>query len=83
MRTTININEHLLAELKERAASSGTTVSRLIEEAVRSALGSRDSQERKEFHLVTYGGTGRFTDLDLNKTSHLLEHDDVVRFSKR
>lgn len=35
MRTTISLDEHLLTQLKKRAAESGTSVSRLIEQAIR------------------------------------------------
>ncbi|MGQ0737158.1 MAG: ribbon-helix-helix protein, CopG family [Acidobacteriota bacterium] len=33
MRTTITLDDRLLAQLKERAAESGTSVSRLVEQA--------------------------------------------------
>ncbi|MBI3928728.1 MAG: CopG family transcriptional regulator [Armatimonadetes bacterium] len=81
MRTTITIDDHLLEELKKRAARAGTTVSRLIEDAVRSTLGPSQAAPKRDFRLVTFGGTGRFTDVDLDKTSRLLEHDDISRFS--
>ena len=35
MRTAITLDERLLGRLKKRAAASGTSVSRLIEQAVR------------------------------------------------
>jgi metal-responsive CopG/Arc/MetJ family transcriptional regulator len=35
MRTTISLDDRLLAQLKRRASESGTSVSKLIEQAVR------------------------------------------------
>ncbi|MGE0491224.1 MAG: ribbon-helix-helix protein, CopG family [Vulcanimicrobiota bacterium] len=82
MRTTITIDDHLLDELKIRAARLGTTVSRLIEEAVRTSLRPEGDGQKTDFHVITYGGTGRFTEMDLNKTSRLTEFDDAARFAE-
>ncbi|MGH9897049.1 MAG: ribbon-helix-helix protein, CopG family [bacterium] len=35
MRTTITLDDRLLAQLKKRASESGTSVSRLVEQAIR------------------------------------------------
>lgn len=83
MRTTITLDENLHAELKRRAAQHGTTVSRLVEEAVRSALSPSLEKKEKGFELVTYGGTGRYTEHDLDKTSRLIEQDDISRYPGR
>lgn len=85
MRTTITIDDSVLDDLKQRAAQRGTTVSRLIEDSVRLALTqpSEPAAARKEFELVTYGRGGRFTQLDVNRTSALLERDDRERYGGR
>lgn len=83
MRTTITIDDDLLEHLRRRAAESGTTVSRLIEDSVRLAAARPRGAEPKEFKLVTYGRGGRFTSLDVNRTSVLLESEDVERFGRR
>jgi Ribbon-helix-helix protein, copG family len=83
MRTTITIDDALLEDLKRRAAERGTTVSRLIEDSVRLAAARPRPAEREEFKLVTYGQGGRFTTLDVNRTSALLEPEDAERYGRR
>jgi hypothetical protein len=83
MRTTVTIDDDLLDELKRRAAERGTTVSRLIEDAVRLAAARPRAAEAEEFELVTYGKGGRFTTLDVNRISALLEPEDVERYGRR
>lgn len=85
MRTTISIDESVLEGLKQRASQRGTTVSRLIEDSVRLALAGppSDSEAGEEFELVTYGRGGRFTRLDVDRTSALLEMDDLERYGRR
>ncbi len=78
MRTTITIDDHLLAALKQRAAERGTTVSRLIEESVRRNLAPRKAADEQDFELVTYGGGSGFTAKNVDKVSSLLEFDDLA-----
>jgi hypothetical protein len=80
MRTTITIDDHLLDALKRHAAERGTTVSRLIEDAVRLAAAPKALEAAEEFELVTFGRAGGFTPHDADKTSALLERDDVERY---
>ena len=81
MRTTITIDGHLLATLKKRASESDTSVSRLIERAVRLFMKAPPPRGRREpFDLVTFGAGGRFSTKNLDKTSALLEADDMERF---
>jgi hypothetical protein len=80
MRTTITIDEELLDRLKARAAKEGTTVSRLIEDSVRLAARLQaETPVGKAFQLVTFGKGGRFTSLDVDRGSTLIEQDDVSR----
>ncbi len=84
MRTTITLDDRLLGRLKKHAAASGTSVSRLIEQAVRLLLRTpRPESEAEPFELVTYGAGGRFSRHNTDKTSALLEADDVERFGDR
>lgn len=85
MRTTITVDDSILSDLKQRAAERGTTVSRLIEESVRLALAkpSESLALPEDFELVTYGRGGRFTQLDVDRTSSLLERDDMERYGRR
>jgi hypothetical protein len=83
MRTTITLDDRLLERLKKRAAESGTSVSGLIEGAVRLLLQASASQRRDRFDLVTFGEGGQFTALNIDKTAALLEADDVERFGRQ
>ena len=84
MRTTITLDDRLLAQLKKRASESGTSVSRLIERAVRVLMRPSPAANRADrFDLVTFGAGGRFSRHNIDKTSALLAADDVVRFAER
>jgi len=83
MRTTITLDDRLFAQLKRKAAESGTSVSRLVEQAIRLLMRMpRVSPVREPFELVTYGKGGSFSRLNLDKISALLEADDVERFAR-
>lgn len=75
------MDDHLLARLKKRASETGTSVSGLIERAVRLLLQTPAPAPRKgRFELVTFGAGGRFSSLNVDKASTLLEADDLERF---
>lgn len=84
MRTTITLNDQLLAKLKKRAAESGTSVSKLIEQAIRLLMQAPPAPRRKDrLELVTFGAGGRFSRHNIDKGSSLIEADDRERFSQR
>lgn len=83
MRTTITLNDRLLNQLKKRAAESGTSVSRLIEQAIQLFMRTPVSVKRPHrFDVITFGAGGGFSRQNIDKTSALLEIDDVERFAK-
>jgi hypothetical protein len=84
MRTTITLDDHLAHRLKRRAARSGVTVSRFIQDAVRVMLNrSPGAQEASEpFKLVTFGRGGRFSRYNIDKTAHLVAAEDVERYGE-
>ncbi|MCP3957525.1 MAG: CopG family transcriptional regulator [bacterium] len=82
MRTTITIDDGLLSALKRRSAETGSTVSRQIEDAVRVALSRRlEASAAGKFELITFGRGGRFSAQDIDKTSALVEAEDLERFA--
>jgi hypothetical protein len=84
MRTTITIDEEILDQLKARAAKEATTVSRLIEDSVRlAARPHAEAAAGQAFELVTFGKGGRFTSLDVDRVSALIEQDDLARHGRR
>jgi hypothetical protein len=77
MRTTITIDEDVLDQLKARAAKEATTITRLIEDSVRlAAQPHSETAVGQPFELVTFGKGGRFTSLDVDRISTLIEQDD-------
>lgn len=54
MRTTVNIDDHLLAEAKSLAAKQHRTLGQVIEDALRIEVG-RVSKPRRRVKLPTYG----------------------------
>ena len=81
MRTTITLDDRLLDQLKRRASETGTSVSKLVEQAVRLFVRTPRSPALSEsFELVTFGAGGRFSQLNIDKTSALIEADDRDRF---
>jgi hypothetical protein len=81
MRTTIRLDDHLLREAKRAAAEGGTTLTALIEDALREALARRDAAGRRErVELPTFGSGSRLQPgVDLDDSAALLdlmEQDD-------
>lgn len=84
MRTTITLDDKLLELLKRRAAASGTSVSRLVEQAVRLMVRTtRAPRQHQPFELVTFGRGGHFSRQNIDKTSRLTEDDDIARYANR
>jgi hypothetical protein len=82
MRTTITLDDRLIDQLKRRAAEQGTSVSKLVEQAVRLFVRSpRTPTVPQAFELVTFGKGGRFSRHNIDKASALLEADDRERFA--
>jgi hypothetical protein len=82
MRTTITLDERLVSQLKRRAAEQGTSVSKLVEQAVRLFVRTpRAPAETPTFELVTFGAGGRFSRHNIDKPSALIEADDIDRFA--
>ncbi len=84
MRTTITLDDRLVVQLKRRAAEQGTSVSKLVEQAVRLFVRTpRVPAESPAFELVTFGAGGRFSRHNIDKTSALIEADDLEDFASR
>jgi hypothetical protein len=68
MRTTISLNDELLRRAKREAADRGTTLSGVIEDALRCDLERGQPRQRVEpFVMVTFFGEGgSHPDVDIN-----------------
>lgn len=82
MRTTIDIDDALLAELKRRAAEQGTTIGRLIQDYVRLAIAKCDPEitPREPFEVITAGGGQPRT---WSEIKQILEEEDIERYKPR
>lgn len=78
------MQDNLFERLKKRAASSESTVSRLVEDAVRVMLNQRSppAEPPDAFELVTYGDGGRFSKYNIDKTAGLIAAEDYERYGE-
>ncbi|MBO0879338.1 MAG: CopG family transcriptional regulator [Mycobacterium sp.] len=74
MRTTVNIDEHLLAEAKILATRTSRSLGAVLDDALRAML-RRDANERhrNEFQLPTHGTGGLRPGIDLADKEALAE----------
>lgn len=74
MRTTVRLDEHLLAQAKRHAVETGRTPTAVLEEALRESSGRRPRKPgRAPVSLTTFKGTGPRPGVDLDDTSSLLD----------
>jgi len=74
MRTTVRLDEHLLAQAKRHAAESGRTLTAVIEEALRESLARRNVRTKSKLvRLKTVKGGGLRTRVDLDDGALLLD----------
>ena len=74
MRTTIRLNERLLADAKQLAARTGRTLTAVIEDALRRALNdAKPSKGSDRPKVPTFRGSGLQPGVDLDDTSALLD----------
>lgn len=77
MRTTLDINDRLLAETKRLAAKRGVSLKAIVEEALRERLHARGTDRRTNVRLPTYSGDGLQPGVDLTDSATLLEAMDA------
>lgn len=74
MRTTIRLDDALLAEAKQYAARTGRTLTALIEDAVREVLArAKRGRRRKRTRLPSVGGRGTLPGVDLDNAAALFD----------
>jgi hypothetical protein len=73
MRTTINLDDHLLAEAKQVAARTGRSLTAVVEDALRESLHRRRQTARRPVELPTFGEGGARPGVDLDDSAALLE----------
>ena len=73
MRTTINLDDHLLKDLKQLAAKTGRTMTSIIEDAIRQAILPQKPVSRKRIRLTVVDGKGPRPGIDLDDSASLLD----------
>jgi len=75
MRTTIRLDDDLLAAAKRRAGERSTTLTRVIEDALRADLARRAVDERERARLPAFGDTAErpLPGVDLDDGAALLD----------
>ncbi|MGQ0670114.1 MAG: ribbon-helix-helix protein, CopG family [Actinomycetota bacterium] len=74
MRTTIRLDDQLLAEAKQLAARTNRTLTAVIEDALRQAVSRTSGADRRErVTLPTSGGGGVRPGIDLDDSASLLD----------
>jgi hypothetical protein len=79
VRTTINLDDALLAEAKQVAARTGRTLTAVVEDALRQSLHRRHQTTRQAIDLPVFGEGGTQPGVDLDDSAALLdliEQDD-------
>jgi len=76
MRTTILLDDELAGQLRARARAKGQSLSAFLAEAGRAALQGEKPTGAAPFELVTFGESGAFPGIDLDRTSDLLAAED-------
>ncbi len=72
MRTTINIDEHILMLAKREAAIQKKSLGKVVEDALRTIFASR-TEKSPQISLVTAGGAGVKPGVDLDDSHSLSE----------
>jgi len=83
MRTTISLPDALLENAKQYAAERRTTLSALLEDALRRQLALHPPSSASRFRLHTVRGKLVNRNLDLDRTSQLVELDDQAQFKQK
>jgi hypothetical protein len=74
MRTTIRLDDALLARAKALAARTGRTLTAVIEDALRAALAQGRARSRAErVSVPTFGSGGLRPGIDLDDTASLID----------
>jgi hypothetical protein len=73
MRTTVNIDDNLLARARQLASRSGRSLGAIIDDGLRVLLVERASSARGRVSLPTDGGSGLQSGVDLEDKEALAE----------
>ena len=74
MRTTIRIDDNLLTLAKKAALESKSTLTAIIEDALREKLFRKEAKpDPEEVRIITFKGNGLLPGVDIDNSSSLME----------
>lgn len=76
VRTTIRLDDDLLAELRQRAAAERTTMTALIEDALRAMLARRSAQSGERLQIRPLGDAATLPGVELDDSASLRDRMD-------
>ncbi len=79
MRTTVRLDDDLLAAAKQRAAANHTTLTSLIEDSLRQTLAQRPVGRAERLTLQTFGEGGTLAGVELDDSQSLRDLMDGLR----
>ena len=77
MKTTVELPDELLAQVRRVARKEGTTLRRLMEEGLQRTLEARRSMARRPLDFPSYGGSGLTTEFEGASWSRI--RDEIYR----
>jgi hypothetical protein len=83
MRTTVDLPDELLAQIKRVALASKSTLTQVIQDAVKESLARRKHRPAPRCDLPVFGESGLQPGVDLDDTSALLDVMDDLADSRR
>ena len=84
MRTTVRLPPALMAQVKKLARETGRTMTQVIEDALREAIGRRVRPARRSASFTIVHGNGLQPGVDLDNSAALLDlMDGDLGFSRR
>ncbi len=79
MRTTVRLDDDLLAAAKTRAAERHTTLTSLIEDSLRQTLAQRPAQPGERLKIRSFGDAATLPGVDLDDSAALRDLMDGLR----
>ena len=79
MRTTVRLNDDVLAAAKQRAAAEHTTLTALIEDSLKRTLATRPAKRSERFKLRQVGDARVQVGVDLDDSVALRDRMDGLR----
>jgi predicted transcriptional regulator len=76
MRTTVRLDDDLLAAAKQRAAASHKTLSALVEDSLKQTLGLHQIQSRQWLAIKPFGAEGMLAGVHLDDSERLHDRMD-------